>query len=107
MKEKKEIANDSIKEYLNTYIQSFNFEKICEKIKSSQTDKTFLLWDCNNFIIQNLNITNIKILKIKKIDNLYFDLETENFQYDIRVRLNWGNSNGLANPRWKFSFINK
>jgi len=106
VKEKKEIANESVKEYLNKYISTFSFDKVCEKIKSSQTEKVFLLWDCNNFIIQKLNISEIKILKIKKIDNLYFDLETENFQYDIRVRLNWGNSNGLSNPRCKFSFIN-
>lgn len=106
-KEKQQVANESVKAYIQQFSESFQFSKIVEKIKASQTDKVFLLWDCENFHIQRLDVQNLLVKKIKKVENLYFDLETENFQYDIRVRLNWGNSNGLANPRWKFSFINK
>lgn len=107
IKEKQEIANESIKKYLELYTSSFNFNKILEKIKESQSEKVFLLWDCENFHIQTLDIENITISGIKKIHDLYFDISVENFIYDIRVRLNWGNNNGLANPRWKFSFIQK
>ena len=39
------------------------------------------------------------------IYDLYFDVYVTNFEYNIRIRLNWGNNNGLANPRWKFTFI--
>jgi len=106
-KEKKEIANESVKKYIEEFHSTFNFEKITEKIIESQKDKVFLLWDCKNFHIQKLEVSNIKINKIKKVDNLYFDVIVDNFSHDIRVRLNWGNSNGLCNPRWKFSFIDK
>jgi hypothetical protein len=34
-------------------------------------------------------------------------LSVENFEYDIRVRINWGNNNGICTPRWKFSLIKK
>jgi hypothetical protein len=105
MKNKKEIANKSVKEYLELYVQTFKFNKITEKIRASQSGKVFLMWDCENFHTQTLDIENITISGIKKIDNLYFDVSVENFEYDIRVRLNWGNNNGLANPRWKFTFI--
>lgn len=105
--DKKHIANISICKYIEKYHNEFNFDKIVEKIKLSQTSKVFLLWDCENFHIQTLDVSNLSITNIKKVEKLYLDLETENFEYNIRVRLNWGNSNGLANPRWKFSFINK
>ena len=105
MKKKKEIANQSVKEYLELYTQTFKFNKITEKIRVSQSEKMFLMWDCENFHTQTLDIENITITGIKKIDNLYFDVSVENFEYDIRIRLNWGNNNGLANPRWKFTFI--
>ena len=105
MKKKKEIANNSVKKYLELYAHTFKFDKITEKIRISQSEKVFLMWDCENFHTQTLDIENITISGIKKLDDLYFDVSVENFEYDIRIRLNWGNNNGLANPRWKFTFI--
>ena len=106
-KEKKVVANDSVKRYIELYNESFQFDKICEKIKESQTDKVFLLWDCENFHTQVLDVENVTIQKIQKVDDMYFDVETAEFQYDIRVRIRWANNNGLANPTWKFTFIQK
>jgi hypothetical protein len=107
IKEKKHVANESVKTYIQQFSTSFRFDKITEKIKESQTEKVFLLWDCENFHTQKLDVENFEIKNIKKLSDLYFDVAVNNFQYDIRVRINWGNSNGLANPRWKFSFIPK
>jgi hypothetical protein len=107
IKEKKQIANESIKTYLQNYTSTFRFEKITEKIKESQSDKVFLLWDCENFHTQSINTESLKIKHIVKVENLYFDVFVEGLQYNIRIRLNWGNNNGIANPRWKFTFINK
>jgi len=104
-KKKREIANESVKKYLESYASTFRFDKIVEKIKESQSGKVFLMWDCENFHTQTLDIENIAISGIKKVDDLYFDVSVEHFEYNIRVRLNWGNNNGLANPRWKFTFI--
>ena len=93
--------------YIEVYNESFQIDKICEKIKESQTDKVFLLWDCENFHTQVLDVENVTIQKIQKVDDMYFDVETAEFQYDIRVRIRWANNNGLANPTWKFTFIQK
>jgi hypothetical protein len=106
-KKKKDIANESVKEYLKMYIDNFNFVKVTEKIKESQKDKVFLLWDCENFHIQTIDVENIVITHIIKKNDLYFDVNVENFMYNMRIRINWGNNNGLCNPRWKFSFIDK
>jgi len=111
--EKRELAQVSIRQYLEKYIDStslvttFNFDKITQKIKDSQTDKVYLMWDCVKFHTQVVNIANIQIKKIIKLNNLCFDVEVENFIYNIQIRLNWGNSAGVTTPRWKCSFINK
>jgi len=111
--EKRKLARDSIREYLetfidsNTLVSSFNFEKIAHKIKESQTDKVYLMWDCIKFHTQVVNVADIQIKKIIKLDKLYFDVEVEHFIYNIRIRLNWGNNAGVTNPRWKFTFIDK
>ena len=108
-KQKRKLATDSISAYLQEFSDTFNFEKIQEKIQESQTDKSFLLWDCENFHIQNLEVKNIQILGIKKksLKASYFDLDIANFEYDLRVRINWGNNACVSNPRWKFTFIKR
>lgn len=106
-KEKDNLVEESRKQFIQTYSHTFNFEKITQKIIESQRDKVFLLWDKNNFITQRINVETIRISGISSVNPLYFDVSVDNFIYDIRIRLNWGNNNGIANPRWKFSFIYK
>jgi len=107
VKEKKDLANVSVTNYLQKYSATFQFHKVTEKIRESQTDKVFLLWDCENFHIQKLNVEQISITGIKNIEKLSFTVNVDNFQYDICIRLRWANNNGLANPAWKFSFVEK
>lgn len=106
---KDKLVEESRRDFIQTYAETFNFSKLTEKIIESQQDKIFLLWDKNKFHIEKIDVNNITILGVKPgtINSLYFDVVVENFIYDIRVRLNWGNNNGIANPRWKFSFIDK
>jgi hypothetical protein len=107
-KEKRELATESISAYLQEFSSSFKFDKILEKIKKSQGGKLFLFWDCENFHIQELiEVENINILGIKKIKDMYFDLSLDNYKNDLRVRINWGNNACVANPRWKFTFIDR
>jgi len=105
--EKREIARKSIQEYLEIFSHTFNFEKIAKKIKESQQGKQFLLWDCNEFYVETVDASKITISEIieDSIHDLYFDVKVQNFEYNIRIRINWGNNAGLSNPRWKFTFI--
>lgn len=109
LNEKREIARKSIQEYLEIFSHTFNFEKIAEKIKESQQGKQFLLWDCNEFYVETVDASKITISGIieDSIHDLYFDVKVQNFEYNIRIRINWGNNAGLSNPRWKFTFIAK
>jgi hypothetical protein len=94
---------------LETFAPQFNFDKVREKIISSQTNKVFLMWDFTDFHTETIaDLSNIKISMIEtSLHDMYFEVEVANYMYNIRVRLNWGNNNGVANPRWKFTFINK
>lgn len=110
-KDKELLVEQSRKEYIKHFAPSFHFAKITKKIVDSQSNKVFLLWDKNDFHIQTMDVSNIHIAGIKNDsankNNLYFDVVVNHFIYDIRIRLNWGNNNGIANPRWKFTFIDK
>lgn len=107
--EKRALVQQSCDQYLQLHSSSFSFEKITEKIRTSQENKIFLFWDKNDFHIKEINVENIDITGIVdgSLKPLFFDVNVNNFDYNIRVRLNWGNNNGIANPRWKFTFIHK
>ena len=106
---KRELTNQSMKKYLEENSPNFHYEKITDKIQSSQSGKYYLLWDGEKFNIKLLDIKNIKIKGIinSSPNKAYIDVEVENFEYNLRIRLNWGNNLGLCNPRWKFTFTNK
>jgi hypothetical protein len=109
LKLKRELANQSMKKYLEENSKSFDFSKITEKIKKSQRDKHYIMWNGNNFNTMTTNTENINISRIinSSPNKAYIDVEVDNFEYNLRIRLNWGNNLGLCNPRWKFTFINK
>ena len=103
------LVKESIKKYLETFAPQFNFDKVREKIISSQTNKVFLMWDFTNFHTESIaDLSNIQISMIEtSLHDMYFEVDVANYIHNIRVRLNWGNNNGVANPRWKLTFINK
>lgn len=105
-KEKHAIVAKSLKDYNYSFQKQFNFTKIENKIKE-QNDKIYLLWNNDNFTTQKVDTSKIEIKNIIVIKDKYFDVDVHGIQNNIRVRLNWGNNNGIANPRWKFSYIKK
>jgi hypothetical protein len=110
VEEKRELAKESIREFINKYSSTFVFDKIAHKIKESQQDKQFLLWDCNQFHIETVDTSNIKIsgiLENSARKSAGFTVNVENFKYNIHILINWGNNAGLCNPRWKFKFVTK
>jgi hypothetical protein len=107
IKEKKDVANESVKDYLHLCSNTFNFEKLTEKLKESQENKVFLLWDCKHFNVDTVETSNMVLTGIKEMKKNSFIINVNNFKYDIGVRIRWANNNGLANPTWKFSYVSK
>lgn len=106
---KHRLVEQSKKEYLETYSSTFRFEGIEEKLRQSQGEKVYLMWDKTNFRIEQSEMSNIRItgIKDKSLTHSCFDIDVENASYNLRVRLNWGNNNGIANPRWKIGYVCK
>jgi hypothetical protein len=106
--EKRELANKSITSYLQLYLKSFCYDKLVKKIRESQETKVFLLWDLVKFHLEYADFEHMTVASVEYVEGKsYFDLKTDNCKFDIRVRINWGNSMGLCNPRWKLSLRSK
>ena len=106
--EKRELANKSITSYIRHYLKYFSYDKLVKKIRESQETKIFLLWDLIKFHIEYADFENMTVVSADYVEGKsYFDLKTDTCKFDIRVRINWGNSMGLCNPRWKLSLRSK
>jgi len=107
--EKRKFAEKSIDEFLKTYARTFIFDKLTKELKERQEGKVYLLWDGNDFHIEDVDTSKINIVGIIEgsLTPKTFDVEVQNCVFNIRIKLNWGNNAGLANPRWKFTYIAK
>lgn len=107
--DKKDIVAQSYHEYLQQYAHTFSFEQLTDKLRSSQKDKIYIMWDYDKFNVEQMNMDNIILSRIlpDSIHGAYFTIETHDFQFNLRVRINWGNTNGILNPRWKFTLVHK
>uniref|UniRef100_A0A6C0JPG8 Uncharacterized protein n=1 Tax=viral metagenome TaxID=1070528 RepID=A0A6C0JPG8_9ZZZZ len=100
--EKVAIVNRSITDYLTQYGHTVNLEKIYEKIKSSQSDKTYLLWSNNTFHIDKLQYTDVMDFEYHGIKNgNVLQIKSNNIIYEMLLR--WRNHKGILNPAWQIS----
>ena len=106
---KMKIVDESCDQYLKKYVNYFDGNRITQIMKESQ-NKTYLLWKKGTFTaikVDSSEITECNIIQ-NSVSKKSFHIETiGKFPYNIKVLLNWGNNNGVANPRWKFAFISK
>lgn len=102
--EKDKVVNDSIKEYLELHGSKINISKVCEKLKVSQGNKIFLLWNLDSFSVEEMssdlmNPEKMKFHSIKR--NNCIILEQEKTQYHLLLR--WKNHKGILLPAWQIS----
>jgi hypothetical protein len=100
------IVKQSICNYIELYSNYIDLNKLSENLYKSQSDKIFVLWNKDDFIIETipndaLKITNI--LEIKK-SNIIFKTNDNNIK--IKISLRWSNNIGVCNPSWQI-FYNK
>ena len=101
-KEKVSIVNKSITDYLSQYGHTINLENIYEKIKSSQSDKIYLLWSNNTFHYDKLQYTNVMDFEYHGIKNgNILQIKSNNIIYQMLLR--WRNHKGILNPAWQIS----
>lgn len=100
--EKFKIVNESISEYLKKYASSINLECLKEKLIVTQKDKYFLLWNLDQFKVQNIDVENINSLKFSSVknDNTII-IEGKDMKFHLLLR--WKNHKGILLPAWQIS----
>ena len=118
LNEKKELVDKSIHEYLQILCienkDSFNLHKITNKLKETQLNKHFMLYDThtNKFYYDKINeneciIKNIHSLKLNQKKKYYntLILNTNNENTKIHMLLRWRNHYGILNPAWQIKMF--
>ena len=101
-KEKDIIVKKSIHEYLLKYGSSINIQAFIEKVKNTQREKKYLLWNKGKFYIDSLNEEGSNIL-FKTIKNKNtIELVSSNGNI-YKLLLRWKNNKGVLNPAWQIS----
>lgn len=100
--EKNDVVNTSITDYLNTYGKNIDLEKFCEKVKKTQTDKTYLLWSDGKFYLDEITEADMSNMAFRGIKNgNVLEVVAGNTVYGMLLR--WRNHKGILNPAWQIS----
>jgi len=100
--EKNKVVNDSITDYLTQFGHTIDIPSFSEKVKSSQTDKIYLLWSNRKFNIDkmtNEEMTGMTFHSIK--GGNVIQLNSGNTTYSLLLR--WRNHKGILMPAWQVS----
>jgi hypothetical protein len=101
-KEKNDIVNASITEYLTKHGREINIATFAEKVKASQTDKIYLLWSNGTFSSDKFSEEEMSGMTFHSIKNgNVLELKTGNTIYNLLLR--WRNHKGILNPAWQIS----
>ena len=101
-KEKFQVVNESITDYLNQYGAQLDLLAFVEKIRRTQTDKIYMLWSDERFYIDKIldnemacmneiSIKNGNVIEVKSGASIY------------NLLLRWRNHKGILNPAWQIS----
>jgi hypothetical protein len=102
-KEKKKIVQLSIKEYLDKYVTDLNLEILSEDLKTSQKEKTFILWNCKEFFTDTIRAEELELSEIVEIKNNNTIVVKSKAGTEHHMLLRWKNHLGILYPAWQIS----
>jgi hypothetical protein len=101
-KEKNEVVNMSITDYLTKYGKQLDIKSFSEKVKATQTEKIYLLWCDGKFCTDKLSEAEMSDITYHSIKNgNVLELKSGNTIYGLLLR--WRNHKGILNPAWQIS----
>jgi len=101
-KEKNDVVNTSITEYLTTYGSTIDIAAFAEKVKATQSDKMYLLWSDGTFCSDKLADEEMSGMTFHGIRNgNVLELKAGTTIYGLLLR--WRNHKGILNPAWQIS----
>lgn len=101
-KEKKKLVHESIKTYLETYANQLSIESLRNDIYE-QRNKTFILWDCNEFHMDRIEPDELELETIEKIKGNNTIIVTSKAGTKHHMLLRWRNHLGILFPAWQIS----
>ena len=101
-KEKNEVVNASIADYLSSYGHTIDRAAFSEKVKATQIDKIYLLWSNGTFNVDKVSEQEMTEMSFHSIKNgNILELKSGNTIYGLLLR--WRNHKGILNPAWQIS----
>jgi hypothetical protein len=101
-KEKNAVVNESITDYLTKHGKDIDIKSFSEKVKTTQTDKIYLLWCNGEFCIDKLSVSEMSDMTYHSIRNgNVLEVKSGNTIYGLLLR--WRNHKGILNPAWQIS----
>ena len=101
-KEKFQVVNESITDYLNQYGAQLDLLAFVEKIRRTQTDKIFMLWSDERFYIDKILDNEMACMNEISIKNgNVIEVKSGGTIYNLLLR--WRNHKGILNPAWQIS----
>jgi hypothetical protein len=103
-KEKNTVVNNSITAYLKQYGPVIDLMAFAEKVRATQTDKSYLLWHNEKFSLDKLTDAELsgEGMTFHSIKNgNVLELKTGNTIYGLLLR--WRNHKGILMPAWQIS----
>ena len=105
-KEKHSIVNQSIHQYLKQFSSHIHLDKLTEKFLTSQKNKYYMLWDLNNFNIDQFVEDDLVLIENEGIkNNNTIILKSITCNYHLLLR--WRNHKGILLPAWQISIKNR
>lgn len=100
--EKNKVVNSSITEYLTRYHTELNITAFSEKIKETQKDKIFVLWEKGQFHLDKMEEQEMTHMSFHAIKNgNVLEVDSGKTRYGLLLR--WRNHKGILNPAWQIS----
>jgi hypothetical protein len=101
-KEKFQVVNESITDYMNQYGPQLDLLAFNKKIRQTQTDKIFMLWSNQRFYIDMIADVEMSGMSIHSIKNGNV-IEVKSGLSIYNLLLRWRNHKGILNPAWQIS----
>ena len=103
--QKRQIAHESVKEYLKLYASTLNLEILSREIRERQTGKVFILWNFREFkfIIDSIRDDEMEITHIEGVKNNNTIVVVSKCGTKHNLRLRWKNNFGILMPAWQIS----
>lgn len=101
-REKQALVRTSIKEYLAQYANQLSLETLTTDILPQQ-NKTFILWDCNQFRSDKIHPDELQLEEIEKVYRNNTIIVKSKAGTKHKLLLRWRNHLGVLFPAWQIS----